>query len=337
MKLSIIIPIYNMEKYLEECIESIFNNKKINYDFEVICINDGSTDSSLEILENYKEKYSVDKLKIISIKNSGVSAARNIGIKEARGEYITFIDSDDWISDDFLESTFTAIDENQDSELYIFNTDFVGKKTINHKEKISDTVFNTENHACAKIFKRDIIEKNDIEFPVHLKLAEDMVFTFKYIFMISKIKYIDKSIYCYRCNREGSTMTTQVSRFYNQIFYACDELYNYSIEKKKFSDFKEELEYLFIKNILIRNTPKIIKSNRNIKVIYKEIKEEILYINKRFPNWQDNKYIKQDADGYCNEKLGKYYREVLVNLKRGKYIQVIWYFCKGKLKGGRLR
>ena len=93
---------------------------------------------------------------------------------------------------------------------------------------------------------------------------------------------------------------------------------------------------MFIKNILIRNTPKIIKSNRNIKVIYKEIKKKY-YILIRFPNWQDNKYIKQDADGYCSEKLGKYYREVLVNLKRGKYIQVIWCFCKGKLKGGRLR
>lgn len=331
MKLSIIIPIYNMERYLKKCLESIFNNKKINYDFEVICINDGSTDLSLEILKAFRKTNS-DKMKIVNINNSGVSTARNIGIKEANGEYITFIDSDDWISDDFLQCIFTALNEEPECELFIFNTNLVKKEVFANKEEINDTVFNTENHACGKVFKKEVVSKNKIEFPPNIKLGEDMVFTFKYILMISKIKYVNKNIYYYRCNREGSTMSTQINTLYRQIFDACDELYNYSIDSNKICIFKDELEYLFVKNIIIRNTLKVLRSKKMLKEILKELDEEIVYINEKFPGWSENKYIIQDADRYCSKKLGHFFKDVLINFRNKRYILVIYYYLKGKMK-----
>lgn len=333
MDISIIIPVYNMEKYLEKCLNSIFNNKIENIELEVICVNDGSMDSSLDILNAFLNNYP-DLLKVITIENSGVSNARNIGIKAAKGEYITFIDSDDWVSEDFIEKIHNAIKDNPESELFIFDTIFAGQKEEIHEEHISDTIYNTENHACCKVFKKNIVEKNNILFPVNIKLGEDMVFTFKYIFSINNYLYINEAIYYYRYSREGSTMTSQINNVYKQIFDACDELYKYCIDKNLIHKINEELEYLFIKNIIIRNTPKIIKSNKNIKSIMKEINEEINYMNEKFENWQENKYLKRDADKYCSKKIGKEYINVLVNLKMKKYLNVIYYFCKGKLIGG---
>lgn len=333
MELSIIIPVYNMEKYLEECLNSIFSNKNTDGEYEVICINDGSTDSSLDILNTLLEKYK-DRLKVINIENAGVSNARNIGIKEAKGKYITFVDSDDWVSEDFIENIFKSITNNPECELFIFNTIFAGKREYIHKEYIQDTIYNTENHACCKVFKSNIVKENNILFPINIKLGEDMVFTFKYIFYIEKYIHINSPIYYYRCNREGSTMTSEISSVYKQIFIACDELYNYCINKNLISNVKDELEYLFIKNIIIRNTPKIVKSNKSIKGIINEVDEEINYMNSKFINWQNNKYIKQDADKYCSGKLGKYYKDVLYNLRIKKYIKVLYYVTKGKLIGG---
>ena len=93
MKLSIIIPVYNMEKYIEKCLGSIFTNRNIDKEFEVICIDDGSKDASVKKIYEFKEKY-YDKLTVISIRNSGVSNARNIGLENSGGEYVTFVDSD---------------------------------------------------------------------------------------------------------------------------------------------------------------------------------------------------------------------------------------------------
>lgn len=331
MRLSVIVPVYNMELYIEKCINSIIKSNTNNYDFEIVCINDGSSDSSLKILNRLK-KNNNEKIKIIDIENSGVSNARNIGINEARGEYVTFVDSDDWVNENFLEDIFYNLEKNTNVDLFIFNMEFVSDKSFVKKEKIKDTVFNTENHACCKVFKRDIILNRNIKFPTNIKLGEDMVFTFIYIFNTNRVKYIDKTLYFYRLNREGSVMSTQVNKLYKQIFLACDELYNYCIDKNIMGKYKSELEYLFIKNILIRNTPKIIKANRNINLIIREIDDELKYIEDRFPNWIENIYMNNNSDKYCSEKLGIYFKKILRAMKKRKYLLMIYYFILGKLK-----
>lgn len=331
MRLSVIVPVYNMELYIEKCINSIIKSDTNNYDFEIICINDGSSDSSLKILNRFKENNN-RKIKIINIENSGVSNARNIGISEAKGDYITFVDSDDWVEESFLDDIFYNLEKNINTDLFIFNTKFVSDKCFDKKEKITDTVFNTENHACCKVFKKDIIFKENIKFPINIKLGEDMVFTFKYIFNANRIKYIDKTLYFYRLNREGSTMSTQVNKLYKQIFLACDELYNYCIEKDIMWKYQSELEYLFIKNILIRNTPKIIKNNKNITLIIREIDDELKYMEDKFPSWIENIYMNNNSDKYCSDKLGIYFKKTLSAMKERKYITMVYYFILGKLK-----
>ena len=106
-KVSVIVPVYNTEKYLPQCLDSIINQTFT--DFECICINDGSTDNSLSILEEYAKKDS--RIRIISQKNAGLSNVKNVGIKNATGIYITFIDSDDFVSLDYIEKLFKCIDE----------------------------------------------------------------------------------------------------------------------------------------------------------------------------------------------------------------------------------
>ena len=109
-RLSIIVPIYNVEKYLPRCIESILN--QTFKDFELILVNDGSTDSSYEILKEYENKY--DNFRVINQKNGGLSAAKNAGIKIAKGEYIAFLDSDDYLDKNFLETLYNMAVNNKE-------------------------------------------------------------------------------------------------------------------------------------------------------------------------------------------------------------------------------
>ncbi len=129
-KVSVIVPVYNVEKYLEECIESLINQTLT--DIEIICINDGSTDNSLKILEELQKKD--NRIKIINQKNSGVSSARNNGIENATGEYIGFVDSDDWIDSDYYEKLYnTAKKYNSDiaaGDMYRRN-----KKRFNYEKE----------------------------------------------------------------------------------------------------------------------------------------------------------------------------------------------------------
>ena len=115
VKISVIIPVYNVEKYLKECLDSVINQTL--KDIEIICVNDGSTDNSLNILENYAKKD--NRIIVISQKNKGLSGARNTGLKYCSGEYVSFIDSDDYVSKDLFELTYNnAISNN--SDLVIF-------------------------------------------------------------------------------------------------------------------------------------------------------------------------------------------------------------------------
>ena len=115
IKISIIVPVYNTEKYLGVCLDSLIS--QTYKDIEIICVDDGSTDNSLQILNDYAAKDS--RIKILTQKNQGPSVARNLGLEKAKGEYITFVDSDDWVSIDMCEKIYSkAIDTNADLVLF---------------------------------------------------------------------------------------------------------------------------------------------------------------------------------------------------------------------------
>ena len=211
---SIVLPIYNVEKYLEECLKSI--EKQSYSSFEVLCINDGSTDNSLEIASKFSLK---DKrFKLFNQKNSGVSVARNRGIKEANGKYILFVDSDDWIEQDTLKKIHEDI-QAHDSDIVVFGGDtFPRTKWIDDKLNTKNIIYKDnaihallqENGSipfmCNKAYSKELLEKSDCKFSEELSLGEDQAFQFMIFPYAEKISFIDDKLYHYRQGRQGSAM-----------------------------------------------------------------------------------------------------------------------------------
>ena len=207
-KVSIILPVYNAQDYLERCLNSVLNQDYKN--IELIAIDDGSSDNSWNILEKYKEIHG-DRIKIIKQKNMGVSKTRNKGISIATGEYLTFIDNDDFFDPGYIKRFEHEIDNN--------NLDVVvgGYKRPNSKGKI---IVNTQLQDCefskykivaawAKIYRTSYIKKNNIEFLVS-NIGEDINFTVQAVTLTKKIKIIDYVGYNWYYNENSVSNTAHI-------------------------------------------------------------------------------------------------------------------------------
>lgn len=207
-KVSIIIPVYNAEKYLEKCLNSVI--KQTLKDIEIICINDGSTDGSLNILQKYSEK---DKrFIIIDQKNSGQSVARNKGLSVAKGEFIGFVDSDDWIDEDFYEKLYDAaieykadiaagnilrVNENETNVFYVkYDKIQIAQKT-NKKYQLAKIPDNC--YVWNKIYNRKKLEKIDLKFQEEI-LYEDIIFSHKVLFYMKDFVTVPNVTYYYYDN-----------------------------------------------------------------------------------------------------------------------------------------
>ena len=221
-KVSIIVPVYNVEKYLSRCLDSIVNQTL--QDIEIICVNDGSTDGSLEILKEYASK---DKrIKIINQENQGLGAARNSGIKVARGAYIGFVDSDDWIDKNYYESLFKKAN--------FLNADIARCGYIECvDEQCTDSHFNNVIHnACAKnrnlginehsvvvwnaIYRKNFLETNKILFE-NINCAEDIPFTCKTTFLANKIVPVEGSYYYYNQDNPNQLSKMSIEKIFAQL------------------------------------------------------------------------------------------------------------------------
>lgn len=221
-KVSVIVPVYNVEKYLERCLESLINQTL--KDIEIIAVNDGSTDNSLGILNKYAKND--NRIKVINKENTGVSDCRNIAMKQIQGEYLTFVDSDDWIDNNALEIMYTkAEEEKSDLVMCTYMREFekhskekifdMPKTVVYEKDEIKklhrklfgpidDELGNPEGldslgTVWAKLYKVDVIKKNNIEFE-DLKLIgsnEDGLFNIYVFNKINKAVFINKSLYHY--------------------------------------------------------------------------------------------------------------------------------------------
>lgn len=181
-KVSVVIPIYNVEKYLQRCVDSVLNQTL--KDIEIICINDGSTDNSALILDNYKD---ISNIKIITQENSGISVARNIGIKNSSGDFIAFLDSDDFVDNDFYEKLYnkavefgadiacaSIIRENDKKQIVLINYSDVQKSNdIKCKFKLAKSP--EYNFVWNKLFRKNFLIEKNIEF-ISGMIYEDMCF-----------------------------------------------------------------------------------------------------------------------------------------------------------------
>ena len=234
MELTFIVPVYNVETFLEECLDSIYKVENIEY--EVILVNDGSTDRSLDILKKYKEKYS-EITKIIDKKNGGLSSARNAGIRDAKGEYLSFIDSDDIIDSRGFEEFFK---EGQKLDLDVM----VGNMRYFSAEKIGEPLFRSQEikdftvgkgtkffltlfqgtkcfreEVVDDIYRRDFICENKLYFHDNL-IHEDSYFTPMVYLKAKRVKYIDIAFYYYR-QRSGSIMSVITDKSINSLEKIC--------------------------------------------------------------------------------------------------------------------
>ena len=265
--ISIIVPVYNVEKYLERCIESLINQTYQN--IEIILIDDGSSDNCGEICDKYAKVDS--RIKVIHQVNSGVSVARNAGLMAAKGEYIGFIDSDDFVNSDMYETLLTSMIKN-DCDIAIGGYDYVDEtgtisRPYNEKgtEILSrhDTLYKQFDieptirfGVVNKLYKSELID--DIKFPEDLKSGEDGVFLYEYLKKISKAAFVHKPLYK-NVERQGSAthgglaseslrdalyvhkkMAEDVKYLYKDVYYhafsfyidICLRYYNFCKESK---------------------------------------------------------------------------------------------------------
>ena len=292
MKVSIIVPVYNTELYLKECLDSLLNQTIKNY--EVIVIDDGSTDNSLKIIKEYHEKHP-KIIKYKSIKNSGVSNARNVGLSMAKGEYIGFVDSDDYIDKDmYLKLYNKATLEKSDIALcgyYKSN----GKelelcKMQGNNEFGSSIKKNPElikysyAFAAVHLLKKELIDKNKIIFEDY-KIFEDLLFTYKAYKHANKIVKVFEPLYYYRTRNDGTSVTQGFSKNYTQIFDVMNEL------KEYYEGYisQEYITYLALKHIFIRFRTKT--SLKKLITKYKFVNKSFKYLDDFDSNWKENSFF----------------------------------------------
>lgn len=205
--ISIIIPVYNTSKYLDQCLKSVL--KQTYTDWECIVVDDGSADNSGEICDKWAEKDG--RFIIIHQKNQGVSAARNHGIQKSKGEYICFIDSDDWVEPDYLSNMINT-SYYKCSDLIVTGTKHVHNNFSKEfapseiaiaelSSKYTDIFIKNIGlmyGPCSKLYYASIIKENNILFPEHLSFGEDTTFVFRYLEKINSILYINTTAYNYR-------------------------------------------------------------------------------------------------------------------------------------------
>lgn len=284
--ISIIMPVYNAEKYLKRSIESIIN--QTYKDIEIILVNDGSTDGSLNICADYQKKD--NRIKVINQKNSGVSAARNRGIDEATGNYIMFIDSDDYIEENMIEDMAGKITDN-DIDLVIsgIRMNYVkdGQVIKTEEYRLKDSIYSVEEllnailvdidlicicGPCCKLYKREILKNNNIKFTNEFTMGEDTWYNLDYIDACTgRIVTLSNIYYNYMRENPNSLFT----KYYEDYIKITEKVYNKFLnlmERKANKEAIARYEKNYIFNLIYANA-----INFRYDTTYKKKIEDLQY------------------------------------------------------------
>ena len=286
-QISIIIPIYNSSDYLEKCLTSIQN--QTFKEFEVLLVNDGSTDNSLTICKTFAKID--DKFKVFTQKNAGVSSARNNGLKNASGTYICFVDSDDWIEKDYCKILLEhIISNNCDLVMCGYITCFSRNHTIPDSNNLKRFITHKEifesikdyknvksnilrNNVVCKLFKKNIINKNNIEFTKNFRIGEDLLFILEYQKHTNLALNIpDKLYYINRNNNNTSMTASYVKNYWEDLVLVKKKTFEIN---KDIVNYTDEYKYYQYINVATKAILEEGKLNNGKKLIekYKSIKE----------------------------------------------------------------
>ncbi|KXB58199.1 glycosyltransferase [Gemelliphila asaccharolytica] len=295
MYLTIAIAVYNGENYIKRCLDSIIKAKKKyqgDKEIEILAINDGSKDNSLEILKEYENK--IKNYKIINKTNGGVSSVRNYAIDKANGRYLWIIDVDDEILDDSLNNIL----ELEKKDVTMFN--YMIKEPKHYYKNITPIEY-LKNIALIEkkelllqagamwkfVFEVKFLKQNLLKL-INISVGEDLNFTIKSLLNATSMSFYNIPIYKYYIN-DNSIMTSKNIERKRDIFLSLTDIEKYFKEKGAFETYKEELEYLFIHHMLYVAYVDIVLIDKKSTVL-----DELLsYVNKNFPSWNKNKYLKK--------------------------------------------
>lgn len=262
--LSIIIPVYNVENYLEKCVESVLSNRILS---EIILVDDGSTDLSSNICDSLADKY--QRVSVLHKANGGLSSARNYGLKKAKGRYVAFVDSDDWLEQGAYDKLFNCVKEDIDILKFSYCLDCPNEIISVHNilkdgiyeresieksilplafggDKLADSTISKINlSATSNIYRRKFIENNSLEFVSEREVgSEDFLFNLEALICTEKIQVVDLCLYHY-VQREGSLTKQYRRKMYNQYIKLCKYLYDYMIEKNCVNEYKEYYQHFY--------------------------------------------------------------------------------------------
>lgn len=289
IKISVIVPVYNVEKYIEKCLETLVNQTIDG--IEIIIVNDGSKDSSKKIIEKFTEKYS-EKIVYLEKENGGLSDARNYGISYAKGEYIAFLDSDDYVELDTYEKMYKlAKEENSEMVECNFYWEYPNKMKVDIGQKYKtkkEMLQKVRVVAWNKLIKKEVLEKSKIQFPKGYRY-EDVEFTYKLIPYLNKVSFLDKP--CIHYVQRTSSISNSQNERTKEIFNVLSNVIEFYKEKEIYEEYKEELEYVYVRYLLCSSLLRIVKiKDKNIRKRLVNLTWENL--NKNFPKWKKNNILR---------------------------------------------
>lgn len=294
MKLTIIIPVYNVEKYLAKCLDSVIEPEL--KDYEIVLVNDGSTDRSPEIAEQYQKKYP-ELIKVISQENGGLGAARNTGIEAAAGEYLVCVDSDDTLVSGAVAQMLERIREGFDLCLFGMVSVNENGKEVNDLPLCSrEGVFSLRDYpelllsspsACNKIYARRLFMDTGIRFPGRVWYED--IRTIPKLYLHCSRVVTDKRAWYRYLQREGSIIHTGNAARNTQIIDAIDDVSDYYKAQGMYEQYREELEYLAFYNQFLTASVRVCLIDPRHPAV-QTLREDFI---RKYPAYKNNRYIKQ--------------------------------------------
>ncbi len=285
IKVSVIVPVYNVEKYISKCLDSLVNQTL--KDIEIIVVNDGTKDNSQKIIDKYAKKYK--NLKSYIKENGGLSSARNYGLKYAKGEYIAFVDSDDYVELDMFEKMYKKAKENNFDivvcdtvEIFEDGKKIYKKSNLHYSDNDIINYIISPPMACSRIYKKYIFDSVKFEKIFY----EDLNLNPSLVKVAHNIGFLEEGLYYY-LQRTGSIMKQQIfNEKLMDIFVVLENNY-----KNLIKDYEQEVEYLYITHLLRTTTLRFLDYDNSYEYLIKINN----VMKEKFPKWKNNKYYKKSS------------------------------------------
>ena len=326
-KISVIVPVYNVEEFLPKCLDSLVSQTL--QEIEIIVVNDGSPDNSQGIIDQYVAKYP-DKVKSYTKENGGLSDARNFGLQYATGEYLAFVDSDDSVDLDMFEKMYQTAAEG-DYDIVTCPITYVKGRVVErryHKDTscfgmcITDSPYilrYTNSYAWNKIYRRSFWNQHAFRFPVN-QWFEDSAVIYNVLLSANKIGCVNIPFYNYVQKREGAITSTADHRIFD-IFKSVDSIldfYTHSPGYAEHPELQKEIEFICIRHIMARVI--LLARSDDKKLICQFLDKAFSYLNEKLPNWKACSYVTPSKRSSRKTKITKF-------IRRHKWVAKRYYCC----------